>query len=327
LNEAETLVAFYERTRAAVSEFQHELIFVDDGSTDSTAAMLEALAAEDNCVRVVRLSRNFGHQAALTAGLDGSRGDVIVTIDSDLQDPPELIPKLIEHWRSGSDVVHAVRRARHGEERWKLAAKRSFYRMFSRLSEVRYLSDSGDFRLFDRQALNALLEMRERNRFIRGMAVWLGYTQTAVPYDRDRRYAGQTKYPLRKLIALAIDGIASFSRVPLQLVILVGILVSAIALLLIPVVVAFRLAGHYIPGLASVHVLVLLLGGVQLVTLGIVGIYVGRIYEEVKERPLYLVREEGRPIRHDPPKIMSYEKEEFLAVLDPAASESERAKR
>jgi glycosyltransferase involved in cell wall biosynthesis len=292
LNEAETLVRFYERTRDALNDHRFELVFVDDGSSDTTPALLRSLAEADGRVRAVVLSRNFGHQAALTAGLDHARGDAVVTIDADLQDPPELIPQMIEHWRSGSDVVHAVRVVRRGERRLSLATKRWFYRVFSRLSEVEYLSDSGDFRLIDRRALDALLELRESNRFLRGMAVWIGYTQTAVPYDRDPRYAGRTKYSFRKLVRLAVDGIASFSRVPLQLAALVGAIVSAAALLFIPVVVALKLAGLYVPGVASVHILILILGGVQLVTLGIVGEYLGRIYDEVKARPLYLVREQ-----------------------------------
>ena len=320
LNEAETLDVFYKRTRAALAGYPFELVLVDDGSTDATPTMLESLAADDDCVRVVRLSRRFGHQAALTAGLDRARGDVVITIDADLQDPPELIMRMIDHWKSGSDVVHAVRRVRHGEPRWKLMTKRWFYRIFSRLSEVEFLSDSGDFRLFDRDVLNALLRMRERNRFLRGMAVWVGYTQTAVPYDRDPRFAGETKYPLRKLVTLAVDGISSFSHVPLQLATLFGVVVSAAALLLIPVVVGFRSTGHYVPGIASVHILILVLGGVQLITLGIIGIYVGRIFDEVKARPLYLVRHERRraePDRHEDDSIRSGE-DEFLATLTPS---------
>jgi len=316
LNEAETLLTFYGRLRDALDRFQFELVLVDDGSTDATPTMLEALAAEDDRVRVVSLSRNFGHQAALTAGLDKARGDVVVTIDADLQDPPEVIPKLIEHWRSGSDVVHTVRRVRRGEPKWKLATKRWFYRIFSRVSEVNYLSDSGDFRLFDREVLDALLKMRERNRFLRGMAAWVGYTQTSVPYDRDPRFAGETKYPLPKLVALAVDGIVSFSYVPLRLAMFAGIFVSTISIMLIPVVVGLRLTGHYIPGIASVHILILLLGGAQLLTLGFVGLYVGRIYDEVKARPLYLerhVRDAARP--NDRAGATESEQEVFLATL------------
>jgi glycosyltransferase involved in cell wall biosynthesis len=309
MNEEETINVFYERTSAALAGYRHEIVLVDDGSTDSTPRLLAELAAKDDRVRPVYLSRNFGHQAALTAGLDHARGDAVVSIDADLQDPPELIPKLIDHWRSGSDVVHAVRGLRHGEPRWKVKAKRAFYRVFSRLSEVDYLSDSGDFRLFDRRALDAVLQMRERHRFIRGMAVWAGYTQTSVPYDRDPRYAGETKYPLAKLFTFAVDGIVSFSNVPLQLATVVGVVVFAIALLLIPAVVVLRLTGHYLPGVASTHILILGLGGLQLVTLGIIGVYVGRILDEVKARPISLVRA-------DPTEAAGTE--EFLAQLSPS---------
>jgi glycosyltransferase involved in cell wall biosynthesis len=312
MNEEETLFAFYERTSAALVGYRYEIVLVDDGSTDATPRLLAELAATDERVRPVYLSRNFGHQAALTAGLDHARGDVVVSIDADLQDPPELIPRLVDHWRTGSDVVHAVRRLRHGEPRWKVKSKRAFYRVFSSLSEVEYLSDAGDFRLFDRRTLDAVLQMRERRRFIRGMAVWAGYTQTSVPYDRDPRYAGTTKYPLRKLFTFGVDGIVSFSNVPLQLATVIGVVVSAIALLLIPVVVALRLSGHYLPGVASIHILILGLGGVQLVTLGIIGVYVGRILDEVKARPIYLVRT-------DPTQGAALAgTEEFLAEIAPS---------
>jgi glycosyltransferase involved in cell wall biosynthesis len=289
-NEQETIGEFYRRTSEVVGGPRYELVFVDDGSTDSTPSLLEALARGDDHVRPVYLSRNFGHQAALTAGLDRAAGDVVISIDADLQDPPELIPKLIDSWRGGSDVVHAVRKLRHGEARWRIAAKRLFYRVFSALSDVDFPSDSGDFRLFDRKALDAVLQMRERHRFIRGMAVWAGYAQASVPYDRDARYAGETKYPLPTLFRFAIDGIVSFSNVPLQIATVLGVAVSAVAFLLIPAVVLLRLTGHYLPGVASIHILILGLGGVQLVTLGIVGVYVGRILDEVKSRPIYLVR-------------------------------------
>jgi polyisoprenyl-phosphate glycosyltransferase len=311
-NEEETISVFYERTCAALDGFRFEIVLVDDGSSDATPRMLSELAARDSRVRPVFLSRNFGHQAALTAGLDHARGDVVVSIDADLQDPPELIPKLIDHWRSGSDVVHAVRGLRRGEPRWKVKSKRAFYRVFSRLSEGGYMSDAGDFRLFDRKALDAVLQMRERHRFIRGMAVWAGYTQTAVPYNRDPRYAGTTKYPLPKLFTFAVDGIVSVSNVPLQIATVIGVAVSAVALLLIPAVIALRLTGHYLPGVASIHILILALGGVQLITLGIVGVYVGRIHDEVKARPLYLVRADPGP------GAALAGPEEFLAELAPS---------
>jgi dolichol-phosphate mannosyltransferase len=236
------------------------------------------------------LTRNFGHQAALTAGLDHAAGNVVVTIDADLQDPPELISKLLSRWHEGADVVHAVRETRAGEPWWRLALIRSFYRVFGRFAEIESIGNSGDFRLLDRRAVEMLEQMPERNRFLRGMTVWLGLEQDTVAYNRDARYAGETKYPLRKLAQLALDGIVSFSVVPLRIAAVLGLVVSAVALLAIPVVVGFRIAGEYVPGIASVTIVLLLLGGFQLLTLGIIGEYLGRTYEEAKRRPIYMVR-------------------------------------
>jgi polyisoprenyl-phosphate glycosyltransferase len=210
-------------------------------------------------------------------------------LDGDLQDPPELLPQMLAHWRSGSDVVSAVRTRRVGESRFKLTTARWFYRLFAKLSDLDLTLDAGDFRLLDRRALDALLSMRERNRFLRGMSAWVGYTQTAVPYERDPRYAGETKFTLRKMLRFSLDAITSFSLRPLQLATVLGFLLSAVALLTIPLVIGLRLAGETIPGFATVLCIVLLLGGIQLITIGIIGEYVGRIYDEVKGRPLYLV--------------------------------------
>ncbi len=290
-NEAETLGAFYDRLTAALSGIPFELIAIDDGSSDETPARLRELSEADPRVKVVHLSRNFGHQSALTAGLDHASGDAVAVIDADLQDPPELIPEMVDYWRRGSDVVHAVRRERRGEARSRLLAIRWFYRLFGRLSQVEYLSDSGDFRLIGRPALEALGMMRERNRFLRAMTVWVGFTQTAIPYDRDPRFAGETKYPLRKLARLAMDGIFSFSYAPLRAVAALGFVISAAAFVGIPIVIVLKAAGLYIPGIASVHIVVLLLGGIQLLALGLIGEYMSRVYDEAKRRPLYLVRE------------------------------------
>jgi polyisoprenyl-phosphate glycosyltransferase len=291
-NEEATAEAFYDRVTSALADFPFELILVDDGSKDSTGELLRGFAEKDRRVRVVSLSRNFGHQAALTAGLDHARGDAVVMLDSDLQDPPELIPKLVGHWLEGSDVVYAVRVQRPGEPRFRAWATKRFYKLFGRISEIEYLSDAGDFRLLDRRALNALTGMRERHRFLRGMSVWLGFTQTAVPYDRDTRYAGETHYPLRKLFTLALDGLASFSRMPLRIAAIVGFIVSAVAFIGIPTAAILRLAGLYkVQGIASLTLIILALGGIQLITLGIIGEYLGRIYDEVKRRPLYIVGE------------------------------------
>src|SRR3954447_2959401 len=290
-DEEATVPALHSRVCAALEGIPFELLLVDDASTDLTGELLAALAGEDPRVRVIHLSRCFGHQAALTGGLEHARGDVVAMLDGDLQDPPELITRMLEHWRSGSDVVYAVRTERKGEGRVKLATARWFYRLFARVSELDLSPNSGDFRLLDRRALDALLRMRERNRFLRGMTVWIGFTQTAVPYERDERYAGQTKYTFRRMVRFSVNAISSFSWVPLQLATILGFLFSAGALLLIPVVIGLRIAGQTIPGFATVLCFILLIGGIQLITVGIIGEYVGRIYDEVKGRPLYLVRD------------------------------------
>jgi polyisoprenyl-phosphate glycosyltransferase len=290
LFEEEALVdAFHERVCAALDGIPFELVLVDDGSGDRTPELLAALAARDPRVRVIELSRNFGHQTALTAGLDHARGDAVVMIDADLQDPPELIPQMLGHWRRGTDVVYAVRHRREGETRFKLTTARWFYKLFSALGDVALEPDSGDFRLLDRAPLDALLSMRERNRFLRGMTVWIGYTQTAVPYERDARHAGETKYTLRRMVSFSLDAISSFSHRPLQLATFVGFICAALAFVLIPVVIALRIAGSYLPGFGTITIAVLLLGGIQLMAIGLIGEYVGRIYDEVKARPLYFV--------------------------------------
>jgi dolichol-phosphate mannosyltransferase len=292
-NEEELVDAFYERTTAALEDLNYELIVVNDGSSDATAERLDALAAGDRRLRVVHLSRNFGHQAALTAGLEHARGDAVAMLDADLQDPPELIvSEMLPAWRDGADVVYAVRRHREGESTFKLATASWFYKLFDKLTHVGLEPNSGDFRLLDRRALDALLSMGERSRFLRGMTVWVGFTQTAVAYDRDARYAGETKYTLRKMLRFSLDAIASFSHTPLQLATYLGFLFSGLAFVAIPIVVILHFVGSYLPGFGSVTIAVLLLGGIQLIAIGLIGEYVGRIYDEVKRRPLYIVREQ-----------------------------------
>ena len=288
-DEAGTVRELYARVRAALDGEPFELLLVDDASSDGTAEIVDALAEQDPRVRVIHLSRNFGHQAALTAGLEHARGEAVAMLDGDLQDPPELIAQMLEHWRAGSDVVYGVRTERRGEGRLKLVTARWFYRLFARVADLDLRPNSGDFRLLDRRALDALLSLRERNRFLRGMTVWIGFTQTAVPYERDARHAGETKYTARRMVRFSLDAISSFSWVPLQAATLLGFLFSLVALLTIPVVIALRLAGETIPGFATVLCLILLIGGIQLITVGIIGEYVGRIYDEVKGRPLYIV--------------------------------------
>jgi polyisoprenyl-phosphate glycosyltransferase len=298
-NEEQLIEPFVQRTLAAVAGYAFELVLVDDGSSDATPQLLDRLADNDPRVRVIHLSRNFGHQAALTAGLEHAVGDVVAMIDADLQDPPELIPKMIMQWQQGSDVVYAVRRRREGETAFKLATASWFYKLFDRLAQVDLEPNSGDFRLLDRAALNALLSMTERSRFLRGMTVWVGFTQTAVPYERDARHAGETKYTLRKMLRFSLDAIASFSHLPLQLATYVGLLSAGVAFIAIPVVLGLRIAGSYLPGFGSLTIAILLLGGIQLIALGVIGEYVGRIYDEVKHRPLYIVRDERNRPRDD----------------------------
>ncbi len=289
-NEEGAIEEFYTRVCAALDGLPFELVLVDDGSSDGSPMLLSRLASNDPRVRVVQLSRNFGHQTALTAGLDHAAGDPVVMMDADLQDPPELIPTMLDHWRAGCDVVYAVREYRAGESRFKLSTARWFYTLFDKLAQVELQHNSGDFRLLDRRPLNALLSMRERNRFLRGMTVWVGYTQAAVPYERDARYAGETKYTLPKMLRFSLDAISSFSHRPLQLATLLGFMISTLAFIAIPVVVVLRILGSYLPGFSALTIVVLLLGGIELIAIGIIGEYVGRIYDEVKGRPLYLVR-------------------------------------
>jgi glycosyltransferase involved in cell wall biosynthesis len=290
-DEVGTVEAFHARVAAALEGEQWELVMVDDGSRDGTGEALARLAAADERVRVIALSRNFGHQAALTAGLEHAAGDAVVMMDGDLQDPPEVIPAMLARWREGADVVYAVRSQRAGESAFKLATARWFYRLFRRLTEVDLVPESGDFRLMGRRALDALLAMPERNRFLRGMSVWVGFTQTAVTFERAARASGRTKYTLRRMLHFSFDAITSFSNRPLQWATVLGFACSALAFLAIPLTVVARYANIYERGVPTTIVVVLLLGGIQLITVGIIGEYVGRIYDEVKHRPLYVVRE------------------------------------
>ncbi|MGH2969093.1 MAG: glycosyltransferase family 2 protein [Solirubrobacteraceae bacterium] len=280
---------FCERVGSALQGLPYELIVVDDGSTDATASILDEIAAHDSRVRVLHLSRPFGHQLAITAGLDHAAGDAVVMIDGDLQDPPEVIPELVARWREGADVVVAKRRARAGETRLKLATARWFYAIIGRLAQIELEPDAGDFRLFDRAPLDALLRLRERSRFLRGMSSWVGYRRAVVEYDREQRPAGETKFPLHRMLRFALDGLTSFSNFPLQISALAGFACAAVALLLLPLTVVARYTGIYERGVPSLLFVVLLIGGIQLLALGMIGEYLGRIYDEVKQRPLYVV--------------------------------------
>ncbi len=290
-DEEESVDAFYARVTDALDGLELELVLVDDGSRDGTRARLTALAEADARVKVVALSRNFGHQSALTAGLEHARGDVVVMLDADLQDPPEVILTMLEHWRGGSDVVYAVRESRAGETRLKLVTARWFYRVFARLARIELTPNSGDFRLMDRRALRALLAMPERNRFLRGMTVWVGFRQSAVAYARDARHAGETKFSLGQMLRFSLDAISSFSHAPLQAATVLGFLCALLAFLCIPLTVVARYTNQFVPGVPSTLIAVFLLGGIQLMTVGLIGEYVGRIYDEVKRRPLYVVDE------------------------------------
>jgi polyisoprenyl-phosphate glycosyltransferase len=268
----------------------YEIVLVDDGSTDRTVELLQGHAKVDPRLVVVRLSRNFGHQLASTAGLDISRGDAVVLIDADLQDPPELIPAMVERWQAGFDVVYAVRRSRKGESWFKLWTARLFYRTTQRMTKVAIPVDTGDFRLMSRRVVDALKTIRERHRFIRGLVSWVGYPQSAIEYDRDSRFSGESKYPVSKMLRFAIDGITSFSDVPLRFASYFGFIVSGIAFIVAIAEIGLRIfTGYNLPGYTSTIFAILFLGGVQLIGIGILGEYIGRIYEEIKGRPLYLV--------------------------------------
>ena len=268
-----------------------EVIVVDDGSTDDSFRLLCELHDRDGRFKVVRLSRNFGHQIAITAGTDRARGDAVVIMDADLQDPPELVPELVERWREGFDVVYAVRQERD-EGRLKRRARSLAYRLLHRVANVDIPVDAGDFRLVDRKALDAFRSLRENNRYVRGMFAWIGFDQTGVVHRRPERHAGRTKYSWSRLMKLGVDGVISFSDAPLRLALAAGFLVSASSFVFAVVAVCLRIAGvGIVPGWASLVALISFLGGVQLTVLGMMGLYVARIHEEVKARPLYLVRE------------------------------------
>jgi len=289
LDEVGVVREFHRRVGEALQGVPFELIVVDDGSTDGTGEILDEIAAVDERLRVLHLSRPFGHQMAITAGLDHAVGDAVVMLDGDLQDPPELIPELLGRWRDGADIVIAKRRVREGETRMKLATARWFYAVIGRLAQVELEPNAGDFRLFDRRPLDALLGMRERSRFLRGMSSWVGFRRDVVEYDRAARSTGTTKFPLGRMIRFALDGLTSFSNFPLQLSALAGFACAAIALLLLPLTIVARYTGIYERGVPSLLFVVLLIGGIQLIALGMIGEYLGRIYDEVKQRPLYVV--------------------------------------
>ena len=294
-NEKENLPVLYKRISDVMNSTNEawELVLVDDGSRDGSTDIIRALAEQDPRVRPVIFARNFGHQIAVTAGLDYSRGQAVVIIDADLQDPPELILEMIEKWREGYEVVYAVRAQREGETWFKLFTASLFYRMIYRITDVKIPLDTGDFRLMDLKVVNVMNSMRERHRFLRGMSSWVGFKQTGVSYNRAARQAGETKYPFRKMFKLALNAVTGFSYFPLQLATYMGFISAALAIIAIPVVIILRVTGapdaRPLLGQATTLIAVLFLGGTQMISLGILGEYIGRIYDEVKGRPLYVV--------------------------------------
>lgn len=292
-NEVEGLGRFHERLAAVLDGLNcsGEVVYVNDGSTDATWAVMRELAKRDERVSLVELSRNFGKEIALTAGLDHARGDAVVVIDADLQDPPELIPELLAGWREGFDVVYAQRTRRHGESWFKRATAGAFYRVIQRLSRVYIPRDTGDFRLLSRRAVNALIQLREQHRFMKGLFAWVGFPQKAVPYERDPRFAGETKWNYWKLWNFALDGLTAFSNVPLKVASYLGGLVAVLALIYGAfVVIKTLIFGEPVQGYPSMMVAILFLGGVQLMFIGVMGEYLGRMFDETKNRPLYFVQ-------------------------------------
>ncbi len=294
-NEEEVIMETVKRLKGFCLELQNlnvELIFVDDGSHDRTREILKTFAADDHRIRIIGFARNFGHQIAVTAGIDAANGDAVVLIDADLQDPPEVVHQMIEKWREGFDVVYGTRTERLGESAFKLATARSFYRLLTRLSDVPIPLDSGDFRLISRHVVDILRAMPECDRFVRGMVSWAGFRQISLPYTRAERFAGKSKYPLTKMLRFAVDGIISFSTKPLQMAVAMGMSCAFLAVLGIFYALYLRLFTNiWVEGWTALMIAILFIGGVQLISVGILGEYIGRIYIESKNRPLYIVQE------------------------------------
>jgi dolichol-phosphate mannosyltransferase len=293
-NEEESFPDLVGRLREVMGRLDGpaEVVLVDDGSRDASYQLMGAVNREDSRFKLVQLSRNFGHQVAITAGMDAASGQAVIVMDADLQDPPEVILEMAARWQEGYEVVYAVRERREGETLFKKTTATLFYSLLRRLADIEQPVDVGDFRLVDRKALDAFLRMRESNRYVRGMFSWIGFRQVAVPYTRVSRQAGRSKYPLRKMIGLASDGVVGFSTAPLRFAMMAGLLMAIASVGYGVVAIALKLAGlPYVPGYASLLVTITFLSGVQLIVIGMVGQYVARIYDEARGRPLYLVRE------------------------------------
>jgi dolichol-phosphate mannosyltransferase len=293
-NERDTLPELHRRLSDVIEglDGEAELLFVDDASYDGSYDVLAELGRSDPRVRVIRFARNFGHQVAITAGLDHAAGAAVVVMDADLQDPPEVVPELIARWQEGYEVVYAVRARRTGESWLKRTTAAGFYRLLRWIAHVEMPLDAGDFRLVDRRAVDAFRSMRERARYVRGMFSWVGFRQIGVPYERPERFAGKPKYSYSKSLTLAVDGLVSFSNAPLRVALIAGFVFSSLSFLVGVFAIVSKLAGAFVvPGWASILVAVSFIGGIQLTLMGMLGLYVGRIYEEVKARPIYIVRE------------------------------------
>lgn len=305
--EEEVAEECYNRLSSVLKEikYEYEIIFVDDGSEDKTFEIISSIAQNDSKVKVIKFSRNFGHQAALTAGVDASCGDAVITIDADLQDPPELMTEMIKRWEEGFHVVYAKRRKRDGETWFKLITAKCFYKTIRKLSDIKMPVDTGDYRLMDRKVVEVLKDMPETNRYIRGMVSWTGFKQTPVEYDRKERFAGKTKYPLNKMVKLALDGMVSFSSKPLRVAEYLGFFAVIVAIIIFLYAFIYKIVGgkNLVTGWASIMTTVTFLGGVQLITIGILGEYIGRIYDETKERPLYIVEKKINICDKDKEKV------------------------
>lgn len=291
-NEEDSLGELFKRMSSLLDRLDGpaEVILVNDGSRDQSYSIMFDLHKRDTRFKLVNLSRNFGHQIAITAGMDLTEGQATIVMDADLQDPPEVVLEMIKKWRDGFEVVYAVREKRKGETWFKKITAHIFYRFLDRLTSINIPKDVGDFRLVSRKALDAFKSMRETSRYVRGMFSWVGFKQTSVKFVREERFAGVTKYPLRKMLRFATDGVISFSNVPLRMVLKFGFFVSAVSFLFGILAIVLKLANIYtMPGWASLVVALSFMGGMQLLVMGVMGEYIGRIYEEVKDRPLYIV--------------------------------------
>ena len=295
-NEEKNLSLFFERSRKVLESLliPFEIIFINDGSKDGSLTLMKSFSKNNDSIRFIDLSRNFGHQIAVSAGLDYAKGDIICIIDADLQDPPELIPVMLDKMMSGYEVVYAKRKTRQGESIFKTWTAKIFYRILSRLTTIEIPLDSGDFRLFDKKVLDVIRQMPEKNKFLRGQIAWAGFEQTYVEYDREARHAGETGYDFRKMLRLALDGITSFSNAPLKLVTYFGVIVSVFAFIAtLFVLYSIYVIKSFVPGWGSLLISILFIGGVQMIAIGIIGEYLSRMNQNLLNRPLYVVREKN----------------------------------